>query len=163
MAEAQTLLSAAQLAKLLKLSERRVNQLKSAGILTAQKEGFPLVENVQSYIEFLRKDDEKGRDAKARKETALAERAELDLAERRGDLIRVARVAKVVGDAAANAKARLRNLPGRLARAVQGKDIAGSEAIIRKGIDEALEAIANVDVQARPESAGEDSEVSPAA
>lgn len=142
-------LKAAALADLFGLSERRVNQLKAEKVLVPIRDkGFPVIASVKAYVEFLRREDEKGRDAKARKESAFAEQAELNLAERRGELIPVAQVTKIVSDVAMNVKARLRNLPPRLAREVQDKDIASSEAVIREGIDEALQAIANVEVEA---------------
>lgn len=161
MALAGVHLSAAEVAALFGLSERRVNQLKAAGILSVTKgKGFAVVEAVPAYIEFLRKDADRGKDAKARKEAALADQAELNLAKRRGEIVQAAGVAKLFADAAANVKARLRNLPPKLAKAVQGQSIARSEAQIREGIDEALEALANIDVQAVGVE-GADAEVSP--
>ncbi len=51
---AANIVTARVLAKLLKLSERRVQQLVKEGVLTKEKNGqYPMIENIHRYIDYI--------------------------------------------------------------------------------------------------------------
>lgn len=92
------LLKSSQLADLFGLSKRRIQQLSKDGIIPAKgRDRYPLRECVQAYIAYLKANptesasvaDLEFRKLKAETEErqAKAERAQLDLDERRGELI----------------------------------------------------------------------------
>lgn len=79
-------------------------------------------------------------EARRRKLAAEAALVELDLAQRRGDVIEIEEVAGVVGDDYANVRAKLLALATKLAPQVLGiEDLAECKALIERGVAEALE------------------------
>jgi phage terminase Nu1 subunit (DNA packaging protein) len=77
-------------------------------------------------------------DGKRRFSLAAAELKELQLAEKRGSMIRVEDVVPIVADELANVRSRLMAMPGRLAPGLVGQDAASIEASIADEISAAL-------------------------
>ena len=81
--------------------------------------------------------------ARLRRELAMAELKELDLAVRKGELVAAAEAEKQMGAMILNAKSKLLALPGKLAPMLAGLSDAGRvESIIKSGIYEALNELA---------------------
>lgn len=135
------------------MSERRFRELLDAGIFEKQPKGKydPDVVRV-AYIRHLREAAAgRARDTlgnnKDRIDAANAEMAEMDLAERKHELIRADDVEAALTDAIANMKAKLLSLPNTIAPIVKPESPDEAEKIIREKVNEALEEIARVDVQ----------------
>lgn len=97
-------------------------------------------------------------EAKQRREAAQAELAELDLAERRGELMHVSDYEQLVGDAFARVRARLTNLPSRLAGVVVGCETiqeaqARVDPLVREAMDELQRAVDVPEPDERDEAA----------
>ncbi|MFP4561634.1 MAG: terminase small subunit [Thiohalorhabdus sp.] len=78
-------------------------------------------------------------EAKRREMVARANMQELDLAQRRGELVPVEDVARTVGDEYARAKARLRAVPSSVAAVVPAEVRTVVQERVSEGIDQALE------------------------
>lgn len=82
-------------------------------------------------------------EARARREAALAELAELDLAQRRGELVPADLIQRHWETLAANTRGKLLNLPGRLAASVMGcETLQEAERAAMMLVREALEELA---------------------
>ena len=80
--------------------------------------------------------------ARAKREAALAHLAELDLAERRGELVRGDEVERVVALACSNARDLLLGLPARAAPATPGLDAKAVQALLEAEVHYVLEQLA---------------------
>ena len=147
----------AVIAKLLDLTERRVQQLSRTGVIPKAERGqYDLVGAVRGYIGYLR---EQVRSAEAGAPDYSAERARLlraraDLAEmeaggRRGALIAAAEVEAAWTAILARLRQRLLALPDRLAPLCHEETtIAGARDQIRRAVREALGELATTPVVA---------------
>lgn len=79
-----------------------------------------------------------GESPKDRLARLQGDQLEMDLAERRGKLIEAATVEPMMRAAIVSARERIRNEPARLAEALEGKDKAEREALLRDLLDETL-------------------------
>lgn len=146
-------------AALFDISERRVQQLTSDGILqtVSVKEGgrrvnrYDLAPTVQRYVKFLsekakknaKKTDAENESAKieaeARYKQARAEIAEMDLRELRGELHRAEDVEEIMTKHVHAVRAMLMTLPGRLAAdTVNAETTAEAAEIIKKAVNDIL-------------------------
>ena len=82
------------------------------------------------------------RAAKLRRELAIAEIKELDLAERKGELINAAKAAKDWADNVLNVRAKLLAMPGRLAPVLADVDEADAEQIVKAEVYDVLRDLA---------------------
>lgn len=131
MAEAaQNLQSTQVIAKLFGVSTRRVEQLKTEGIIKGQGKPtkYDLLPTIMAYIKYL-SDKANGRekkqtdakleteklDAEKRIKTAKAEMAELELKELKGELHRAADVEAITTDHVMMLRSMLMALPGKVA------------------------------------------------
>jgi len=83
------------------------------------------------------------RDAKLRRELAAAERAELDLGKRRGELVLADDVSRAVADAFAQVRTRLLSVPSRAKQRRPGlsvDDVLVIEELIREALEELADA-----------------------
>ena len=84
------------------------------------------------------------KEARLRRELAIAELKELDLAERKGELVNKKKAEKQIGSMILNAKAKLLALPGKLAPQLAGLHNAGIvESLIRAEIYAVLNELAS--------------------
>ena len=166
---AERLYSVGVIAKLLNVTERRVQQLTKEGIIPKAERGkYDLVPCVQGYVKYLQ-DLAFGRDivpadinlAKSRLVAAQAELAEMEAAERKGSLIDAAKIAAWWGQIITNAKQNLLAIPARAAPLVLTcKTAEQASAEIEKLVHEALDSLSGYNPD--PDSGGTDSVEAPA-
>ncbi len=147
----------AVIAKLLDLTERRVQQLGRDGVIPKAERGqYDLVGAVRGYLRYLRDQASRARDGvadfgteRARLIKAKADLAEMEALQRRGELLPAAGVEDAWTEVLSRLRARLLVLPDRLAPLIHEETtIAGARAIIRQGIAEALAELAAMPVTA---------------
>lgn len=150
----------AVIAKLLDLSERRVQQLSREGVIPKAERGqYDLIGAVRGYVRYLRDQAVSAQAGapdhaveRARFIRARADLAEMEAKQRRGALI-----ASVDAEAAwiailALLRTRLLSLPDRLAPQVHEQGtLAGTRDLLRATLREALEDLADSDVHPDPE------------
>lgn len=135
--------TAAAVARFLNLTERRVRQLKSEGIIQEYSPGlYDLREVTLAYIEYKSKGVGGSIDfmqEKAKLTKAKREFEELELKKRKNELIEAKEVETVVSTMLINFKSRLMSLPSKLAPIVSAEnDKAKNFKHIKKATDEAL-------------------------
>ena len=131
-----------QVARVLMITPRRVQQLTSDGVIPRGQRGrYQLVPAVQGYIKFLQ-DRTVGRenvtDPSVRLKTAQAELAEIELACERGKLIELQVVADVVRGEYATVRTRLGSLPGILAPRLDSARALEFQPVIAEVVDDIL-------------------------
>ena len=146
----------AVMAKLLDLSERRIQQLSREGIIPKSQRGrYELVGSVKGYIHYLRdlalKADHGIADygtERARLIKARADLAEMEAHLKRDELIPCHQVEEAWSQILTHLRARLLVLPDKLAPTVYESDsISATKAHIKEGIWDALEEIAETTIQ----------------
>lgn len=143
MSENKNLVSAQLLAKIFKKSTRRIEQLKTEGVLKGEGKPtkYDLLPNVQSYIEYLENiaygRSKKEVDAKLttekleaekRMKMAKAEMAELELKELKGKMHRAEDVEAIMTDHVLFLRSMLMAMPGKLAVDLAGTHTAPEQA-----------------------------------
>jgi len=146
----------AVIAKLLDLSERRVQQLSREGVIPKATRGqYDLIGSVRGYVHYLRDQAVSAQAGapdyaaeRARYIRARADLAEMEAAQRRGALIAADDIEAAWIAILALLRTRLLSLPDRLAPLVHEQDnLAGTRGLLRATLREALEDLANSDVQ----------------
>ena len=149
----------ATIAKLLMISERRVQQLSQEGVIPKAERGrYELAPAVQGYIRFLQerslRSDAQPIDyhaEKARLTRAQADTAEIELARARAEVVNVAQVERNLANLFAEVRTNLRNIPARVASTVTGQpDEPAVKRLLLGEIDLALDALAASDVVVEP-------------
>lgn len=153
----------AVIARLLDLSERRVQQLSRAGVIPKAERGrYDLVGAVRGYVGYLR-EQAKAAEAgspdygaeRARLVRAKADLAEMEAGGRRGALIPAETVEAAWTAILARLRTRLLALPDRLAPVCHEEPtIAGVRDQLRKAVREALDELADLDVRPAPDPDG---------
>ena len=158
----------AVIARLLDLTERRVQQLARGGVIppaarTGPERGrYDLVGAVRGYVRYLREQAARAPSGttdfgveRARLVKAKADLAEMDAGARRNDLLPAAEVEEAWIAVLARLRARLLVLPDRLAPLVlEENSIAGARTSIRQIITEALAELSSLPVAAAPDLEG---------
>ncbi|MGI6436396.1 MAG: hypothetical protein ACOX0F_13805 [Syntrophomonadaceae bacterium] len=142
-----------ELAKILGVSDRRVQQLVTMGAFPRLDRGkYDLPTVVQSYISFIRSQYENvcTEELDLRTEKALLTRAqrkkvELELKIMQGELHRSEDVRQVMNDMLGAFRARCLSIPTKAAPRVKGKDLAAVKDVLKKEIYEALSELADYD------------------
>lgn len=137
----ETEVNTTELATVLGVTARRVQQLAQDGTIETHRRGyFILCDAVQRYIAFAAKgsgnrDQERAKlDAEVRLKEAKADEAELELAEVRGQMHRAEDVEAMTADLIFAVRGALMALPGRLAVDVSATTAAEASAIIRREV-----------------------------
>lgn len=136
--------SAADLAIILNISTRRVNQLVTENVIFRESNGkFDVSKSVENFFRHkFRVDEEK--DINYDKEHALfekvkREKAELDLQEHKKQLLKATDVENLMSGMILTCKARLLTLPSKVAPKIAGeKDMAVIIGILKNAVFEAL-------------------------
>lgn len=136
------------IARLLMLTERRVQQLTKDGVIPKSERGrYELAPAVQGYIRFLQDRNLKidGNQVidfnaeRARKVKAEADIAEIDAAKARGEVADLADVQRSVEQCFAEIRANLRNIPSRISAQLIGEQTETQiKKVILSEIDAAL-------------------------
>ena len=143
---------ASTIAKLLMLTERRVQQLAKDGIIPKSERGrYELGPSVQGYIRFLQdRNVTAGSNQqpidyaaeKARKLKAERQKIELELQRARGDLVPLRQLERALANTFAELKTNMRTVPSRVATALIGEESETRiKQVILAEIDQALEAL----------------------
>ena len=150
---AETLVSTAELAVILGLTSRRINQFVQDGIMQSEGGKLNLCESVQQYLKFkesLPVDDESIKVEKAKKKAeatlkaSKATIAKLEAEELQGKMHRSEDVAACTEQLIYTIKSYLTAIPGRTAIEVMAaKTEAEAAAIIRKEVNAAMRDIAS--------------------
>lgn len=117
--------SARELAELLGISERRVNQLVNEGVLRRELEGnFDLTQSIATYYEnkYASKDEDSYWSEKALHEAAKRKLAELDLARKQNQAHDASEVEIVMTDMLSTLRSQLMGIPAKLAARLENKD-----------------------------------------
>ena len=143
------------IAKLLMLSDRRVQQLTQDGVIPKAERGrYELAPAVQGYIRYLQERSLRS-DAstidyhveKARLTKAQADSAEVEAAKSRGEVCSMDMVERNLANLFAEIRANLRNIPDRVVTGIVGQtDERKIKAILLREIDETLVSLAEADV-----------------
>ena len=161
----------AVIARLLDLTERRVQQLAREGVIPpaarsgADRGRYDLVGAVRGYVHYLREQAARSQSGaadfgaeRARLVKAKADLAEMDAGARRSDLLPAADVEAAWIAVLERLRARLLVLPDRLAPLVHEETtIAGARASIREAIAEALTELSSLPVDKSPDPEGDPS------
>ncbi|WP_319825849.1 terminase small subunit, Nu1 [Thalassovita sp.] len=151
------------IAKLLDLSERRVQQLSREGVIPKATRGqYDLIGSVRGYVRYLREQAVRTQAGapdyaveRARLIRARADLSEMEAEARRGALIAADDIEAAWIAVLALLRTRLLALPDRLAPVVHAQEgPAGVREVIREAIREALEEMAEADVRVEEESGG---------
>jgi Phage DNA packaging protein, Nu1 subunit of terminase len=145
------------IAKLLMISERRVQQLTKEGIIPKSERGrYELAPAVQGYIKFLQDrnlqvDDSRAIDYHAERNRKIKAEADLTTMQAqkiRGELVPLRQVERALAMVLAEVKVGMRNIPQRTATMLIGEQ---SETRIKEvlltEIDQTLEAMANMNFE----------------
>lgn len=150
-------ITAAALADVLGVSDRRVRQLAEAGVLPRSTRGrHPLLESLRGFVRHQRRETaglqhgatESFQDARARRERLQADLLELELAKARGEVAPLADVERTWSRTFATLRARLWGaLPERCSRRLVGvNDESEVLAVLRGELRVALEQAATADL-----------------
>jgi len=149
--------SCKEIALILDLSERRVQQLAKAGHIPkidGKRGRYPLVGSIQGYIKYLRSlsleldADSDIANAKLRVEKARAELLELDAAQKASELVHKDHVSQVWGSITGLIKAKLLSLPSKVAGDVfASRNINEVRATLENSVDEVLIELSETDVE----------------
>lgn len=150
------LISSRELAKIVGVTERTVQNLAKEGQITCQKEKnrnrYNLYQAVPEYIEYCTKKETRNfsslEEEKAYEEIRLkrakADAAELELNELKGNLHSAIDVEKITTDLVLSVRSGLLSLPGMLAiDVVEAKDAAEASEIIKRAVHSLLEELAD--------------------
>ncbi|MCZ8520140.1 MULTISPECIES: hypothetical protein [Paenibacillus] len=151
--ESEMTFTTKQMADVLNLSARRVQQLAEDGVLIKSARGkYKAAESIQNYIKSIQ-DRGGGGDGeadyfheRALHERAKREKAELELAVKRGDLHRSEDVEFVMNDMVAAFRSRILALPSKLSPQLIGKmDLAVIQSLLTQEVHEALTELSDYD------------------
>lgn len=139
---APLIVTASVMARVVGLTERRLDQLAHEGMPKAGRQGYPLAGAVQWIINYWRTRATQSplNIARQRKVEADATVAEIELALLQGDTVRVSTHARALGLECSRLRTRLLAIPSKMAPHVKrAKTITEIEAALRREISEALE------------------------
>lgn len=149
----------ATIAKLLMLSDRRVQQLTKEGVIPKAERGrYELAPAVQGYIRYLQerslRSDQSPIDyhvEKARLTKAQADLAEIEAAKASGEVAPVEQVARAWANFCAETRVRARNIPERVVSSLVGcTDERVIKALLLSEIDQVLTDMADADALIEP-------------
>lgn len=144
-----------QLAEILCIDPRRVQQLAKEGVIPRLTKGqYPLVESIQGYIQYLqamahgRSDSETGYGSQRTKLTKLkAEIQEIQLRRMKNELVPINQVIEVWGNVVTNMRSKMLSIPAKIAPRMRAtKSNAEAQTIIKKNIEQALAELAEAEI-----------------
>lgn len=148
------------IAKLLMLTDRRVQQLTKEGVIPKAERGrYELAPAVQGYIRYLQerslRSDQSPIDyhvEKARLTKNQADIAEVEAAKARGDVADIEVIARAWANICAESRIRFRNIPARVVSALVGEtDERKIKDVLMAELDQVLEGMADFDATVHEE------------
>lgn len=135
-----TLYTSKAVADWLGLTERRVRQMRDAGIIREERPGlYDMKPTVKAYLAYLRGNTGDLNQQRAELTQAKKELAKLELDERRGALHRTEDVEQALTTMVMNFRTKIMSMPAKLAKTLAGtSDNAEVYDILKKETDEAL-------------------------
>lgn len=142
-----TLYTSKAVAQWLGLTERRIRQMRDAGIIRETKPGlYDMKPTVQAYLAYLRNNTGDLNQQRAELTKAKKELAELELGERKGNLHRTEDVEQALTTMLMNFRTKIMSIPAKLAKTVAGmSDSAEIYDLLKKETDEALDELSDYD------------------
>ncbi len=135
------------MAQWLGLTERRIRQMRDAGIIREAKPGlYDMKPTVQAYLAYLRNNTGDLNQQRAELTKAKKELAELELGERKGNLHRTEDVEQALTTMLMNFRTKIMSMPAKLAKTVAGmSESAEIYDLLKKETDEALDELSDYD------------------
>ena len=142
-----TLYTSKAVAQWLGLTERRIRQMRDAGIIREVKPGlYDMKPTVQAYIAYLRNNTGDLNQQRAELTKTKKELAKLELDERKGDLHRTEDIEQALTTMLMNFRTKIMSLPAKLAKTLAGmNDNAEIYDLLKKETDEALDELSDYD------------------
>ena len=142
-----TLYTSKAVAQWLGLTERRIRQMRDAGIIREARPGlYDMKPTVQAYLAYLRNNTGDLNQQRAELTKAKKELAELELGERKGNLHRTEDVEQALTTMLMNFRTKIMSIPAKLAKTVAGmSDSAEIYDLLKKETDEALDELSDYD------------------
>lgn len=158
------------IAKLLMLSERRVQQLTADGVIPRAERGrYEIAPAVQGYIKYLQDRAITGNGdidyatEKSRLTKAQADLAEIEVARSRGDVVGAEQLTRNLTNLFTEIRTNMRNIPGRVSSSLLGlTDERKMKTVLLAEIDQALTSLSEMDmdiVDSDEENAADDGPV----
>ena len=140
-----TLYTSKAVAQWLGLTERRIRQMRDAGIIREAKPGlYDMKLTVQAYLAYLRNGTDDLNQQRAELTRAKKEMAKLELDERRGDLHRTEDVEQALTNMLMNFRTKIMSIPAKLAKTlVTMNDSAEIYDLLKKETDKALDELSD--------------------
>lgn len=142
-----TLYTSKAVAQWLGLTERRIRQMRDAGIIREAKPGlYDMKPTVQAYLAYLRNNTGDLNQQRAELTKTKKELAKLELDERKGDLHRTEDVEQALTTMLMNFRTKIMSMPAKLAKTLAGmSDNAEIYDLLKKETDEALDELSDYD------------------
>lgn len=142
------------IAKLLMLSERRVQQLTADGVIPRAERGrYEIAPAVQGYIKYLQDRAITGNGdidyatEKSRLTKAQADLAEIEVARSRGDVVGAEQLTRNLTNLFTEIRTNMRNIPGRVSSSLLGlTDERKLKTVLLAEIDQALTSLSEMDM-----------------
>ena len=142
-----TLYTSKAVAQWLGLTERRIRQMRDAGIIRETKPGlYDMKPTVQDYLAYLRNNTGDLNQQRAELTKTKKELAKLELDERKGDLHRTEDIEQALTTMLMNFRTKVMSMPAKLAKTLAGmSDNAEIYDLLKKETDEALDELSDYD------------------
>lgn len=144
--------STKEISEIFGLSDRRIRQLESEGILVKISRGkYDLPKSIQGYINYIKEQSQTDEEVDLKKEKTLLTRAnrmkaEMELKIIKGEVHKSEDVEKVMNDMLGSFRAQMLVIPGKAAPQLIGKtEIAEAKSILKDYIYEALQELSDYD------------------
>lgn len=140
------------------LTERRIRQMRDAGIIRETKPGlYDMKPTVQAYLAYLRNNTGDLNQQRAELTKTKKELAKLELDERKGDLHRTEDIEQALTTMLMNFRTKVMSMPVKLAKTLAGmSDNAEIYDLLKKETDEALDELSDYDTAFAVQQEGAD-------
>lgn len=153
-----TLYTSKAVAQWLGLTERRIRQMRDAGIIREAKPGlYDMKPTVQAYLAYLRNNTGDLNQQRAELTKTKKELAKLELDERKGDLHRTEDIEQALATMLMNFRTKVMSMPAKLAKTLASmSDNAEIYDLLKKETDEALDELSDYDTAFAVQQEGAD-------
>lgn len=158
-----TLYTSKAVAQWLGLTERRIRQMRDAGILQEARPGlYDMKAAVQAYLAYLRNGTDDLNQQRAELTRAKKELAVLELDEKKGNLHRTEDIETAMTAMLMNFRTKIMSLPAKLAKTLAAmNDNAEIYDLLKKETDEALDELSDYNKAFAAEESGDETDKEP--